>query len=99
MDCPPTSAANQQVIFVVPYLSYVSLLSAAGPGAPNEELLIILDEQGNLLGTLPDMVWLRWLQGEPPSILGASMNSNLSPTVGISSSTENLYRFCRPKSG
>ncbi len=62
--------ANQQVIFVVPYLSYLSLVSAAGPGTPNQELLTILDERGNLLGTLPDMVWLRWLRGEPPSVLG-----------------------------
>lgn len=62
--------AKQQVIFVVPYLSHLSIRNTAGPGAHNHELLTIFDKQGNLLGTLPDMVWLRWLRGEPPSVLG-----------------------------
>lgn len=62
--------ANQQVIFVVPYLSHLSVVSPAGIGTTTEELFHILDERGNLLGTLPDMIWLRWLGGEPPSVLG-----------------------------
>lgn len=62
--------ANQQVIFVVPYLAHLSIVSRAGEGTTTEELFHILDERGNLLGILPDMIWLQWLEGVPPSVLG-----------------------------
>lgn len=63
--------ANQQVIFVVPYLSHVAIVSPAGDRTGSHgEMLTIFDERGNLMSTLPDMVWLRWLHGRPSSVLG-----------------------------
>ncbi|MGF1472947.1 MAG: restriction endonuclease [Rubrobacteraceae bacterium] len=62
--------ANQQVVFVVPYLSHLSVVSPSGRAMDNQETLSIFDEQGNLEGTLLDMIWLQWLHGGPPSVLG-----------------------------
>jgi hypothetical protein len=35
-----------------------------------EESMTLHDEDGNVVAYLLDMIWLKWLTGEPPSVLG-----------------------------
>lgn len=62
--------ARQRVVFAVPVVSGLTITSVAAGPLGVDEGLIFYDEHGNQLGVLPDLVWLGWLNGLPPSVLG-----------------------------
>jgi len=36
----------------------------------NDETMLLFDADGSLCGTIPDLIWHKWMTGEPPSVLG-----------------------------
>src|SRR5215210_1240839 len=62
--------ASQLVVTVVPFMSRHSVVSEVPGGTSTAEILALYDAQGQLFGSIPDLLWTRWLEGEPESILG-----------------------------
>lgn len=62
--------AGQFVIFVVPAMSHLSVQDNLGPDANWTEIGTFLDQENNIVGLLPDLLWHKWLEGAPPSVLG-----------------------------
>jgi|SRR5215204_1055537 len=62
--------ASQLVISVVPFMSQLSVVSEVPDEASTTEALALYDAEGQLVGSIPDLLWMRWLKGEPESILG-----------------------------
>lgn len=62
-------AASQAVVFIVPSLSELSVINEVGR-ADSREVLLLHDPGGELVCYVHDFLWLRWLEGEPPSALG-----------------------------
>ncbi len=62
--------ARQRVIFVMPAMSHLAVTDNIGPHAGWEEIGTFFDEEGKLVGLLPDLLWFKWLEGEPASVLG-----------------------------
>jgi hypothetical protein len=62
--------ASQLVVTVVPFMSRLSVVSEVPEGASTTEVLTLYDAEGRLVGSIPDLLWMRWLEGEPESVLG-----------------------------
>lgn len=62
--------ASQLVVTVVPFMSRLSVVSEAPEEASTTEVLTLYDARGQLFGSIPDLLWMRWLEGEPESVLG-----------------------------
>jgi len=62
--------ASQIVAFAVPAMSQLSIVSAAPEATSPHELFTRYDASGEVKGTVHDLLWLRWLEGEPPSVAG-----------------------------
>ena len=62
-------AASQAVVFIVPSLSELSVINEVGR-ADSREVLLLHDPGGELVCYVHDFLWLRWLEGAPPSALG-----------------------------
>jgi hypothetical protein len=62
--------ASQLVISVVPSMSRLSVASEVPDGASTDEVLVLYDAEGGLVGSIPDLLWMKWLKGEPESVLG-----------------------------
>jgi Restriction endonuclease len=60
---------SQLMIFMVPAYSGLTLEYEVAQ-AGMEESMTVFDEDGNVVAYLPDLIWLKWLAGEPPSVLG-----------------------------
>lgn len=61
--------ASQAVVFIVPSLSELSVVNEVQRG-DSREMLLFHDPGGGFVCYLHDFLWLRWLEGEPPSALG-----------------------------
>jgi hypothetical protein len=61
--------ASQLMIFMVPAYSGLTLQNEVAE-AGMDELMTLFDEDGNVVAYLPDLIWFKWLAGEPPSVLG-----------------------------
>ena len=62
--------AAQLVVFVVPFMSELSVVNEVPDEASTTESLSLFDAEGRLVGSVPDLLWMRWLEGEPESVLG-----------------------------
>ncbi len=62
--------ASQLVVCVVPFMSRLSVVSEVPGEASTTEVLALYDHEGRLVGSIPDLLWMRWLEGEPESVLG-----------------------------
>jgi hypothetical protein len=62
--------ATQLVVFVVPAMEQLSVVNEIPGPAETDELMTLFDVEGNMVASIPDLLWLRWLEGEPPSFLG-----------------------------
>jgi hypothetical protein len=62
--------ASQLVVSVVPFMSRLSVVREVPGGASTPEVLALYDAEGQLVGSIPDLLWMRWLEGEPGSVLG-----------------------------
>jgi hypothetical protein len=62
--------ASQLVVSVMPFMSRLSVVSEVPDGASTTEVLALYDTEGRLVGSIPDLLWMRWLEGEPGSVLG-----------------------------
>jgi hypothetical protein len=62
--------AAQRVVFALPALTNLSIAGEQSADPSVEESMMFFDSGGNLVGTLPDLVWLRWLHGEVPDAIG-----------------------------
>lgn len=62
--------ASQLVISLVPFVSRISVESEVPDGASTTEVLSLYDAEGRLVGSIPDLLWTKWLEGEPESVLG-----------------------------
>ena len=63
--------ASQLVVSVVPFMSRLSVVSEVPGGASTPEVLALYDAEGQLVGSIPDLLWMRRPEGEPGSVLGA----------------------------
>jgi hypothetical protein len=62
--------ASQLVVTVVPFMSRLSVVSEVPEAASTTEVLTLYDGEGRNVGSIPDLLWVRWLEGEPESTLG-----------------------------
>ena len=61
--------ASQAVVYIVPAVSDISVTNEVRRAAPHE-LLLLHDPAGEVVCYVHDLLWLRWLEGQPPSVLG-----------------------------
>ena len=62
--------AFQLVVCVVPFMSRLSVVSEVPGEASTAEVMALYDAEGRHVGSIPDLLWMRWLEGEPGSTLG-----------------------------
>lgn len=62
--------AAQLVVVVVPSMSRLSVVNEVPRGAGTDEVFALYDSDGEAVGGVPDLLWQRWLEGDPPSVLG-----------------------------
>jgi len=92
--------ATQRVVFAVPALTGFSVIGPPGTGgnASAHEDAVFVDKDGRIVGALPDLVWLRWLDGEPEPVLGSTAWPS-RPRAGTVSSAANSCRSSRWRPG
>ncbi len=62
--------ALQSVVYLLLNLVSIKVESHLPPDRDNWRLLWFCDEAGRVCGSVFDLVWWRWMDGEPPSVLG-----------------------------
>ncbi len=62
--------ASQLVVIMVPAMSHLSIVNEVSGPADIDELMTLFDADGKVVAHIPDLLWLKWLGGEPPSVLG-----------------------------
>ncbi|QIN81120.1 hypothetical protein GBA65_22055 (plasmid) [Rubrobacter marinus] len=67
---PVVHEAKQRIVFAVLGISRLVVSSEAEGPLEVAETMVFYDGEGEPMGVLPDLVWLAWLHGVPPSKLG-----------------------------
>lgn len=62
--------AFQSIVYLLPEVVNMSIINNVPQSADPQEILLFYNEQGEICGTVPDLIWQKWLNGEPKSILG-----------------------------
>ena len=62
--------ASQNVIFLVPQMINLSIVNNVGALEDQTQIHYFFDEDGNLSGYLPDLLWRAWMEGRVPSTIG-----------------------------
>ncbi len=62
--------ALQSVVYLLLDLMSITVESHLPPDRDNSRLLWFCDGAGKVCGSVFDLVWWRWIDGEPPSVLG-----------------------------
>jgi hypothetical protein len=62
--------ASQNVIFLVPRMINISVVNNVGELEDETQLYYFYDEEGNISGLLPDLLWKAWMDDRVPSTIG-----------------------------
>lgn len=62
--------ASQNVIYLVPQMIQFSLVNNVGELGDHTQLFYFYNEEGNVCGFLPDLLWKAWMEGRVPLTLG-----------------------------
>jgi hypothetical protein len=62
--------ASQNVVYLVPRMVQFSLVNNVGPLEDHTQLFYFYNEEGDVCGFLPDLLWKAWMEGRVPLALG-----------------------------
>lgn len=62
--------ASQNIIYLVPRMVQFSLGNYVGELEDHTQLFYFYNEEGNVCGFLPDLLWTAWMEGRVPLTLG-----------------------------
>jgi tetratricopeptide (TPR) repeat protein len=64
------SDAFQYHIYLLAQIKNIALTNEIESIPDSDHFLLFHDEEGKVWGTVPDLVWNKWNEGEPPSVIG-----------------------------
>lgn len=85
-------AAIQSVIYVLPYITQITISNNSDRASPTEDLALF-DESGQYRCTVLDLIWERWLNGTPYAAIGQH-KFDISLPIGLYQNING--RFERP---
>lgn len=71
----------QSVIYLLLTITNIGVLNDISDNAPLSEILFFRDDEGKFCGSIPDLIWDKWIKGEIPYTIGKS-EIQLSLPVG-----------------
>lgn len=89
--------AFQSVVYLLLEVVNINVANKVASTPDNHQMLIFYNEYGQICGSVPDLVWQMWLDGDPPSSIGEHevqltipphwhqiVNGKIEPVISIS---------------